>query len=39
MSNPTSHVQKQDNRFIHPWDNFQNLGNNQRTVVEKGDGI
>ena len=39
MNNPTSQVQKQDNLFIHPWDNFQNLGNNQRTVVEKGDGI
>jgi putrescine aminotransferase len=39
MNNRTSQVQKQDNQFIHPWDNFQNLGNNQRTVVEKGDGI
>ena len=39
MNNPISQVQKQDNLFIHPWDNFQNLGNNQRTVVEKGDGI
>ena len=39
MNNPTEHIQKQDNQFIHPWDNFQNLGNNQRTVVEKGDGI
>ncbi|MEM7294879.1 MAG: aminotransferase [Pseudomonadota bacterium] len=39
MTQATSSIQAQDNRFIHPWDNIHNLGNNQRTVVKQGDGV
>jgi adenosylmethionine-8-amino-7-oxononanoate aminotransferase len=28
-----------DNQFIHPWDDIAKLGENKRTVVEKGDGV
>ena len=39
MSISTAQIQKQDNQFIHPWDNIQKLGDNKRTVVDRGDGI
>ncbi len=39
MSNETADLMRTDNQFIHPWDDIAKLGKNERTVVEKGDGI
>ncbi len=35
----TSELQKLDNRFLHPWEDVKNLGENKRTVVSAGKGI
>jgi adenosylmethionine-8-amino-7-oxononanoate aminotransferase len=35
----TSQLQKLDNRVVHPWDNLQQVGQNQRTVVSRSEGI
>ena len=39
MSNSTADLMRTDNQFIHPWDDIVKLGQNERTVVEKGDGV
>jgi adenosylmethionine-8-amino-7-oxononanoate aminotransferase len=32
-------LKQQDNQFIHPWDDIVKLGGNQRTLLNKGDGV
>jgi putrescine aminotransferase len=39
MSANTADLKRSDNQFIHPWDDIVKLGNNERTVVDKGDGV
>ncbi|MCP3687000.1 MAG: aminotransferase [Gammaproteobacteria bacterium] len=39
MSTDTVQLRRDDNQFIHPWDDIAKLGENQRTVLERGDGI
>ena len=39
MSARSAELKRSDNQFIHPWDDIARLGKNQRTVVEKGDGV
>lgn len=39
MSEKTTELRRDDNQFIHPWDDIAKLGENQRTVLERGDGI
>jgi len=39
MSNTTADLMRIDNQFIHPWDDIAKLGQNQRTVVDKSDGV
>ena len=39
MSSATADLKRTDNQFIHPWDDIVKLGKNERTVVEKGDGV
>ncbi len=39
MSANTAELRREDNQFIHPWDDIAKLGENQRTVLEQGDGI
>lgn len=35
----TAQLQKQDNHFIHPWEDVKAIDENQRTVINKGQGI
>lgn len=35
----TDAVQSNDNLFLHPWEDMDNLGDHQRTVVTEGDGV
>ena len=35
----TDRLQELDNRVVHPWDNLQQVGQNQRTVVSRSEGI
>jgi adenosylmethionine-8-amino-7-oxononanoate aminotransferase len=35
----TEELQEKDNRFLHPWEAMNLLGHNQRTVIERGEGI
>ena len=39
MSSETADLMYTDNQFIHPWEDIVKLGENKRTVVEKGDGV
>jgi len=39
MSNTTADLMRIDSQFIHPWDDIAKLGQNQRTVVDKSDGV
>ncbi len=39
MSEKTAELRRNDNQFIHPWDDIAKLGENQRTVLERGDGV
>ncbi|MFA9419465.1 MAG: aminotransferase [Gammaproteobacteria bacterium] len=39
MSSNTADLKRSDNQFIHPWDDIAKLGKNERTVVERGDGV
>ncbi|MDJ0778262.1 MAG: aminotransferase [Gammaproteobacteria bacterium] len=32
-------LKQQDNLFIHPWDDFVKLGDHQRTLLGRGDGV
>ncbi len=38
-SQATETFQKQDNLFLHPWEDVKNLGKNHRTVIAAADGI
>ncbi len=35
----TEELQEMDNRFLHPWEVMGLLGHNQRTIIERGEGI
>ncbi len=35
----SAELKRQDNQFIHPWDDITKLGENQRTLLSKGEGI
>jgi len=35
----TQELQKQDNLFVHPWEDIKTIGENKRTVVTAGDGV
>ncbi|MCH6565608.1 MAG: aminotransferase [Proteobacteria bacterium] len=39
MSGTTADLKRIDNQFIHPWDDIAKLGQNQRTVVARGEGV
>lgn len=39
QSNTTSAIQKDDNLFLHPWEDVDSIGSNKRTVITEGDGI
>ncbi len=32
-------LKQQDNQFIHPWDDIQQIGDNQRTLLRHGEGV
>ena len=35
----TASLQRQDNFYIHPWENIQKLGTNERTIISRSEGI
>jgi len=35
----TTELQSQDNRFLHPWDDFRSIDRNSRTIIGESDGI
>ncbi len=35
----TESIQKQDNQYLHPWEDVNKIGENKRTVIDKADGI
>jgi len=35
----TEEIQAKDNRFVHPWENLKNIGQNKRHVLTRGEGI
>jgi putrescine---pyruvate transaminase len=35
----TEEIQAKDNKFVHPWENLQNLGRNKRHVLTRGEGV
>jgi len=35
----TEAIQSKDNKFIHPWEDLKNLGENKRPVLTRADGI
>ncbi|MXZ80181.1 MAG: aminotransferase [Gammaproteobacteria bacterium] len=35
----TTDLQKQDNQFIHPWEELDRLDRNARTVITRGEGV
>jgi adenosylmethionine-8-amino-7-oxononanoate aminotransferase len=35
----TEDIQAKDNKFVHPWENLQDLGQNKRHVLTRADGI
>ncbi len=39
MTEKTNELRRDDNQFIHPWDDIGKLGENERTVLERGDGV
>ncbi len=39
MNTTTADLKRDDNQFIHPWDDIAKLGSNQRTLLNQGDGI
>lgn len=39
LSLDTDAIRKIDNQFIHPWDDFNELGSNERTVLSHAEGI
>ncbi len=40
MSKPsTESIQRQDNKFLHPWEDVKKIGENKRTVIDNANGI
>ncbi len=40
MNKPvTAKIQKQDNQFLHPWEDIKSIGENTRTVISNADGV
>jgi putrescine aminotransferase len=39
MFTKTTELRRDDNKFIHPWDDIAKLGENERTVLERGEGV
>ncbi|MCH7882295.1 MAG: aminotransferase [Proteobacteria bacterium] len=39
MSQTTAELRRDDNRFIHPWEDLARLDQNQRTVLDRGEGV
>ena len=39
VSTYTQTLQRQDNVFIHPWENMYELGTNKRTIITKSEGV
>ena len=37
--NSSAELKQRDNQFIHPWDDIVKLGGNQRTLLNKGEGV
>ena len=35
----TESIQKQDNQFLHPWEDIKSIGENKRTVISNADGV
>ncbi|HKJ52158.1 MAG TPA: aminotransferase [Gammaproteobacteria bacterium] len=35
----SAELKQQDNFFIHPWDDIVKLGNNKRTLLDRGEGV
>ena len=36
----SGNIQNWDNsHFVHPWEGVRNLGENQRTIIERGEGV
>ena len=35
----SAELKQQDNLFIHPWDDFVKLGENKRTLLDRGEGV
>ena len=35
----SAELKQNDNLFIHPWDDIAKIGNHQRTLLSKGDGV
>ncbi len=35
----TRTIQRQDNLFLHPWEDIKSLGTNKRTVISNADGV
>ena len=35
----TPELQRQDNTYLHPWENISKLGDNQRTIITRSEGI
>ena len=39
MSEKTIELRRDDNQFIHPWDDIDKLDSNERTVLSRGEGV
>ena len=39
LQQDTADLQKQDNRVVHPWEDFKLIGRQTRTIIERSDGI
>ena len=35
----TATLRRQDNYYLHPWENIEKLGTNERTIISRSDGI
>jgi len=36
---PTKDLQAKDNRFLHPWELMSRVGKNERTIIERAEGV
>lgn len=39
MTQTTAELRHQDKHYIHPWENFETLDRNERTIITRSDGI